>query len=129
MTLVDTSVWIDLFAGRQNAHVAKLEHLINENEDLCICGVVLMEVLHGIREKSAYLRTRDILLDLLFLPMDKQTFILAADIYRRLRSAGITIRNSIDCLIAAVCIDHDVSLLHNDRDFDRIARHFALRVL
>ena len=121
MTLVDTSVWVDLFAARDTAQVKLLESLIDEGEDLCICGVVLTEVLQGIRDDKEYARTESALSSLLFFPMNRSAFLLAAQIYRTLRSRGITIRNSMDCMIAAVCIEHEASLLHNDRDFDHIA--------
>jgi len=60
--------------------------------------------------------------------MTSETFLVAANIYRTLRARGITIRNSVDCMIAAVCIQQGAHLLHNDRDFDRIAGHCDLQV-
>ena len=63
------------------------------------------------------------------LPMTHQTFIRAADIYRELRKKGLTVRNSIDCMIASVAMEHDVALLHNDRDYATIATLGTLRVL
>ena len=61
--------------------------------------------------------------------MTYETFLLAASIYRTLRVKGATIRNSVDCMIAAVCIENNVRLLHNDRDFDQIAEHFDLHIV
>jgi predicted nucleic acid-binding protein len=61
--------------------------------------------------------------------MERNTFLLAADIYRSMRSKGITIRNSIDCMIAAVCIENGIPILHNDKEFDLIAMEFDLKVL
>ncbi len=129
MTLVDTSVWIDFFASRNTPGVAILESLAGLGEDLCLCGVILTEVLQGIRDDKECEKTEAILSKLIFLTMDRNTFLLASNIYRKLRSSGTTIRNSIDCMIAAVCIEHDVELLHNDRDFDRIASAFDLRLV
>lgn len=128
MILIDTSVWIDFLTGRETAATRTLESLIHAREDLCICGLVLTEVLQGIRDAREYEKTRDILLELLFLPMDRETFLSAAMIYRSCRSQGITIRNSVDCLIAAACIQHGSQLLHSDKDFDRIASKFDLRI-
>lgn len=128
MTLVDTSVWIDFFAARNTAQVAVLESLIDQREDLCLCGVILTEILQGIRDDNQHEQTESILSNLIYLPMVRSTFLFAADIYRTLRSRGITIRNSVDCMIAAVCIEHKAHLLHNDRDFDRIADVFDLHV-
>lgn len=129
MTLVDTSVWIDFFAGRDTTRVAALESLVDEREDLCTCGVILTEVLQGIRDDKQHKQTESVLSNLIYLPMDRSTFLLAANIYRGLRSRGITIKNSVDCMIAAVCIEHEAHLLHNDRDFHCIADIFGLRVV
>jgi predicted nucleic acid-binding protein len=129
MTLVDTSVWIDFFAARNTAQVMVLESFIERREDLCLCGVILTEVLQGIRDEKQYKQTESVLSKLIYLPMDQSTFLLAANIYRTLRSRGITIGNSVDCMIAAVCIEHEAHLLHDDRDFDHIADVFGLQVV
>ena len=129
MTLVDTSVWIDFFAARNTAQVKVLESIIDLGEDLCLCGIVLTEVLQGIRDDKQHKQTQSVLSSLIYLPMDQSAFLLAANLYRTLHSRGITIRNSVDCMIAAVCIEHKADLLHNDRDFDRISGVFGLRVL
>lgn len=129
MMLVDTSVWIDFFAARNTAQAELLESTIDQRVDLCLCGVILTEVLQGIRDDKQYMQTESVLSNLIYLPMDQSTFLLAANIYRTLRSRGITIRNSVDCMIAAVCIEHKADLLHNDRDFDYIADVFGLQVV
>jgi predicted nucleic acid-binding protein len=129
MTMADTTVWIDLFAGRSTPQVAELESLIAGEAEICLCGAILTEVLQGIRDNAEYTRTESVLSNLIFLPMAYSTFLLAADIYRLLRTHGITIRNSIDCMIAAVCIENDTQLLHNDRDFDYIAKYFELQTV
>ena len=130
MTVVDTSVWIDLFAGRDTPQVTFLESLIERKEDICICGVILTEVLQGIRDEKEYSDTESMLGNLLFLSMSRETFLLAATIYRALRARGLTIRNSVDCsMIAAVCIENEIRLLHNDRDFDLLAAHSELEVV
>jgi len=128
MVLVDTTVWVDLFSGLATSQVTRLESLIARREDICLCGVILTEVLQGIRDDDEHAKTQTILSDLLYLPMTRETFLLAAHIYRSLRARGITIRNSIDCMIAAVCIGNKSALLHNDRDFDLISKHFDLRI-
>ena len=129
MILVDTSVWIDIFSGHNTAHVVMLESLIESREDICLCGFVLTEILQGIRNDKEFKETESVLSDLIFLPMTYETFLLAASIYRTLRVKGATIRNSVDCMIAAVCIENNVRLLHNDRDFDQIAEHFDLHIV
>jgi hypothetical protein len=128
MVLVDTTVWIDFFADRSEPHVAALQKLIETEEDLCLCGIILAEVLQGIRSDKDYIRTKGCLDDLIFLPMRQATFVRAAEVYRSLRKKGVTIRKPVDCMIAAAAIEHDIPLLHKDRDFDRIARHTQLRV-
>ena len=127
--LVDTTVWIDFFAGRTVPHVLKLESFLKERQDLCTCGVILTEVLQGIRADEDYSKTKALLENLIFLPMQKATFEAAAEIYRSLRRRGITIRKPVDCLIAAVAIEHGIPVQHNDRDFDPIVKHCGLKVI
>ena len=129
IVLIDTTVWIDFFAGRQLPHVAALERLLIHREDICICGIVLTEVLQGIRQKSEFRKTKELFNTMIFLPMPYSVFLGAAEIYRTLRRKGITIRNSIDCMIASVAIENDIMLLHNDRDFIPIEQHHSLKVL
>lgn len=129
MILVDTSVWIDFFAGRDLPHVATLEHLILDNQDLALCGIILTEILQGIADDTTYRRVRRYLGPLLMLPMPETVFVRAADIYRTLRKRGITIRKSNDCIIAATTLEHHCQLLHNDKDFAPIAKHFPLKVV
>ena len=129
MILVDTTVWVDLFAGKSTPHAVLLEQSLTGGEDVCTCGVILTEVLKGIGVDEEYRRTLTRFDALLYLPMDRQTFIGAAELYRRLRRRGITIRKPIDCLIATVAIRHDVMLLHNDRDFDPIEKYCGLKVV
>jgi predicted nucleic acid-binding protein len=126
--LVDTTVWIDFFRGRDTVQVKVLESLIGENEDICVCGVILTEVLQGIREDKDYSEASIRFESLILLPMGPRTFKKAAEIYRTLRRTGVTIRNAVDCMIAAVAIEHDIPLLHNDRDFVPISQHCGLKV-
>ena len=129
MVLVDTTVWIDFFAGRKEAHVLSLQELIEIEEDLSICGIILAEVLQGIRSDADYTKTKEYLGDLIFLPMRHATFIKAAEIYRSLRKKGVAVRKPVDCMIASVAIEYNVKLLHNDRDFNHIAKHSKLRII
>jgi predicted nucleic acid-binding protein len=127
MVLVDTTVWIDFFAGRNESHVMSLQELIESEEDLSLCGVILAEVLQGIRSDAEFIKTKEYLGDLIFLPMRHPTFVQAATIYRSLRKKGVTIRKPVDCMIASIAIEFDIQLLHNDRDFNNIAKHSKLR--
>jgi predicted nucleic acid-binding protein len=109
--------------------VKTLENLIVDREDICLCGIILTEVLQGIRADSEFNRTRDLLDNLIFLRMQYSVFLRSAEICRNLRRKGITIRKPMDCMIAAVAIEHDVFLLHNDKDFIPIEKHFGLKRL
>ena len=129
MILVDTSVWIDFFAGRDQPQVAALERLILADENLALCGIILTEILQGITDDAAFRRVRRYLNPLVMLPMSDTVFVEAANIYRKLRKKGITIRKSNDCIIAATALDHRCELLHNDKDFAPIAEHLGLQVV
>ena len=129
MVIVDTSVWVDFFRGKATPQVATLERLLAESEDVCICGIILAEVLQGIREDSDYARTHSRFNAFLFLEMTRGTFVRSAQIYRGLRRRGITISKPVDCMIAGVAIEHNVALLHNDGDFDPIEEFCGLKVV
>jgi predicted nucleic acid-binding protein len=129
VTIVDTSVWIDFFGGNDTPEVQELQRLIDASEDVCICGVILTEVLQGIREDKDHAAASAAFEAFLFLPMTQRTFMRAADLYRTLRRREVTVRNAVDCMIASVAIEHDIPLLHNDRDFDGIATLRNLKVV
>ena len=128
MVLIDTTVWIDFFAAKYTPDVVELERSLKE-EDVCTCGIILTEVLQGIREDLDYQRTLSKFHAFLFLPMDRPSFVRAAELYRSLRRRGVTVRKPVDCMIASVAIEHDIALLHNDRDFDPIEAHCGLKVV
>jgi predicted nucleic acid-binding protein len=129
MVLIDTTVWIDFFRGNDTPQVDVLEKLIAEEADICTCGIIMMEVLQGIRSDTDYKTTRSHFNTLIYLPADRNTFISGARIYRTLRQKGITIRKPVDCLIASIALENDVPLLHNDRDFDQITEYVGLKTL
>jgi hypothetical protein len=127
MVLVDTTVWIDFFSGSSLSHVTALEDLLIKREDICISGIILTEVLQGIRIDHEFERTRDLFSNLIFLPMRYSTFLRSAEIYRSLRQKGITVRKPVDCMIASVALEHEVALLDNDKDFDPIEKYFGMK--
>ena len=129
MILVDTSVWIDFFAARNLPHVDVLEQCILDNEDLALCGIILTGILQGIADDTTHRRVRRYLRPLIMLPMPETVFVQAADIYRKLRKQGITIRKSNDCIIAATALEYHCQLLHNDKDFSPIAKRFPLKII
>ncbi|MCB1159577.1 MAG: PIN domain nuclease [Leptospiraceae bacterium] len=129
MILIDTSVWVDFLNNKSNVGVKKLEKLLNDNQEICTTGIIITEVLQGIGKDKEYLRTKSIILELPYLPIkEKQTFLHASEIYRSCRKAGITVRKTIDCLIAAIAIENDVLLLTNDKDFSGIAKNTSLKL-
>jgi len=119
--LVDTSVWIDFLRGGDSSEAGALAAAIETGDDVCICGLILTEILQGIREESQYRRARRLLDVLVYLPASREVHVLAASIYRAARARGETIRNTVDCVIAACAIAHRVPLLQRDRDFEKIA--------
>jgi predicted nucleic acid-binding protein len=129
IVVVDTSVWIDFFSGRPARQVETLEQLLAAGDDVCLCGIILAEILQGVRSDIDYRKTKAYLESLLYLPMDRRTFEMAAEMYRSLRKKGVTVRKPVDCMIASVAIEQDIPLLHNDRDFDPIEKHCGLEVL
>ena len=129
MVLVDTTVWIDFFKASSLPHVEVLGNLISKREDICICGIILSEVLQGVRKDSEYKKTRELFENLIILPMHNSIFFRSAEIYRALRRKGITIRKPLDCMIASVAVENEIPLLHNDRDFNPIEKYFGLKTL
>lgn len=120
--LVDTSVWVDLINARESPEAAALTDLLAGDDDVCTCGVVVAEVLQGLRRPSGYSRVRDGFTDLTFLaPSGMPLYVRAAEIYRALRKRGRTVRSTIDCLIAAIAEENRCHLLHRDSDLREIA--------
>ncbi len=129
MIVVDTTVWIDFFNGRDGPHVDELTRLVAADAGVALTDVVLTEVLQGIRSDKDYraVDERLAVFDILRLD-DLDDFRRSASLYRAARRTGITIRRTLDCLIASVCIREAVPILHNDSDFDELARCSELRV-
>ena len=119
--LVDTSVWIDFFNDVENPQVHCLVKLLQDGR-VATCPVILMEVLQGIRADNACKKTAGYLSSLASYSISDQLFIDSAMLYRRARKKGITIRKSVDCLIAVTAIHYTLPLLHRDHDFDAIEK-------
>ena len=120
MILVDTSIWIAVF--RKKA-AFRIEDAV-EFDEIATCLPVIQEVLKGFREERAYRMARDAMtaLPIVESPMEESLFIEAAELYRAARRQGLTIRSSVDCLIAACAMRHDLPVLHMDRDYELLAR-------
>lgn len=125
MILVDTSVWIEVFRPRRPLD---LERVVDFDE-IATCLPVIQEVLQGFREESAHRLARDAMFSLPIVesPLRADVFAEAVDLYRGARRSGLTVRSSVDCLIAACAIRHDLEVLHRDRDFAALARVSPLR--
>jgi hypothetical protein len=121
MILVDTSVWIDFFRNVESWEAARLDTALATYDDLAICGPIIMEIRQGVASDKAAREIERLFSPLVYLPTPRKTYCRAADIYRSARRKGKTIRNAMDCLIAACAIDSRVQLLHRDRDFLTIA--------
>jgi predicted nucleic acid-binding protein len=128
MILVDSSVWIDWLRGYGSAEADRLDALIGE-ADILVGDLILTEVLRGITSDFAYERTRTALSNFPVMRIvTPEIADVAARHYRELRRRGITVRNTIDSLIASHCIAGGIALLHRDRDFDPYVSHFGLRL-
>jgi predicted nucleic acid-binding protein len=130
MILVDTSTWIDFLRGVNSSERQILHRLIEDEEEISITGIILTEILQGIKDDKKYQITKNYLLEFpIYEPSGINTYIDAARIYRECRNNGKTIRSTIDCIIAAICLENDLSILHKDRDYDVIRECIGLKVV
>ena len=127
MILVDSSVWIDYFRGLVTPQTDRLDGLLG-TEPLAIGDLVLIEVLQGFPDEKQFAQARKLMATLV--PMDLGGHDIAlqcAKNFRLLRSLGVTVRKTIDTVIATRCIESDHMLLHSDRDFEPFTTHLGLR--
>jgi hypothetical protein len=130
MILVDTSVMIDFFKGLSNDPANRLRSLLAHQIPFGICSVIYQEILQGAKNEKEYsLLKKYLACQRFFNPKDGiRSYEEAARIYCICRRQGVTIRSTIDCLIAQIAIENDLFLLHNDSDFDAMERVIDLRV-
>lgn len=129
MIVVDSSVWIDHFNGVATRETEILDALLGV-EPLVIGGLILVEVLQGFRNERDFRRARATLDTLIFESMTGRDVALAsARNFRALRARGVTVRKTVDMLIATFCMERRHLLLHSDRDFDPIAEHLGLETV
>ena len=124
MILVDTSVLIDFLKGNQKEAAEKLDVAIAPSLPYGVADITYQEVLQGAADEKSFKKLKTYLDTIpLYSPtLGRKSFAAAARIYFRCRKKGYTIRSTVDCLIAEVAVEHRLRLLHNDRDFDRIAK-------
>lgn len=127
-TIVDTTVWIDFLLKKDYPWVRLFAGVIVRNK-VTLLPVIMQEILQGVREDEVYAKTKEVLLSYDLLKQDDiETYLEAAVLYRKLRKLGLTIRKPNDCFIASFCIKYNYALLHNDKDFDNIAKHTTLKI-
>ena len=128
MILVDTSVWIDYFNGVENKQTESLDRILSD-QTVLVGDIILTEILQGFDSDKEFRLAKQALepLDCVHLG-GKSLAIKAASNFRFLRSKGVTVRKTVDMLIGSWCIEHEVELLHNDKDFDQIATQLPLKI-
>lgn len=127
MILVDSSVWIDFFRGVATPQTDRLDALLG-TEPLAVGDLILAEVLQGFRSERDFNQARKLLTALDVVTLGGQGIALqAAKNFRALRAQGVTVRKTIDTVIATRCIEDDLPLLYSDRDFDPFVTHLGLR--
>lgn len=129
MIVVDTSVWIDVLNDNATPQAERCVELIERGEPVALTDIVLTEVLQGLRsEREAQLVERHLRAFPILRLDGIEDFVLSAELYRTARRAGITIRKTLDCLVAAPCVRSGAPLLHADSDFDLLATCTPLRI-
>ena len=125
MVLVDTSVWVEVFRKSPRVQLASLVDF----DDIVTCLPIVQEVLQGFDAQPAFLRAKASMLALPIVesPIGADVFLESVDLYRAGRRAGVAIRSSTDCVIAACAIRHQLEVLHADRDYDAIAKISSLQ--
>jgi len=123
MYLIDTSVWIDYFRGENNRYTKYFSSILDERLPFGITGVIYQEILQGasshkvFKQLIRYLSTQHF-----FHPKDKiLTYEAAAELYFKCRRKGVTLRSTIDCLIAQIAVEYELVLLHKDKDYEHIS--------
>lgn len=128
MVIVETSVWVDLVRGARTAQTEWVQ--LHYSSGIGITDLSLCEVLQGAQSEAEFLHLKT---QFMALPVASaggaRLALAAARNYRTLRHHGITVRKTIDCLIATCCIENEYALLHRDRDFDGFEKHLGLNVV
>lgn len=125
MFLVDTSVWIEVFKKESRVELEAVAPF----DEITLCLPVFQEVLQGFREEHAFRIAREALaaIPMVESPLSLEVFEEAAQLYRKARRSGLTVRSSVDCLIAVCALRHNLTVLHKDRDFPMLAQISGLQ--
>ena len=128
MTLIESSAWIEFLRDTGSPACSRVRQLlVSGSRDVAICDAVRMEILAGANDDLQRKRVLSLWDEVTLLTIESSDYDRAAELYLRCRRGGETVRNLIDCLIAAVAIRSGIPVLHNDRDFDVLARHTELQ--
>lgn len=129
MIVVDTGVWVDVLNGIDSPAAGTCVELIEAGEPVALTDVIFTEILRGLGDEREANEVQRHLRAFPVLRLESlDGFALATELYRTARHSGITIRKTLDCLIAAPCVRANAPLLHADKDFDRLAGRTALRI-
>ena len=129
MILIDTSAFIDFLNRTGSREDALIEQLIRNNEDIVLADITLTEILQGIKTDREYSQVKASLLTFPILSLKSpESYIAAAELFRKCRKKGFTIRSTVDLLIAQIAIEHNATLIHKDRDFEAIAQVCDFRI-
>jgi predicted nucleic acid-binding protein len=127
--LVDSSVWIDYFNGIETLATKKLDGLLGV-QPVCTGDLILAEVLQGFRQDQDYQAAKTLLCSLpVHAMLGAAMSLKSAENFRKLRKQGITIRKTIDTMIATYCIENELSLLHSDKDFQPFQQFLGLQAV
>jgi predicted nucleic acid-binding protein len=129
MILVDSSVWIDYFNGRKTTKTDWLDSALG-NEQIIVGDLIMAEVLQGFQSDKDFKTARKLLLAFPFMTMLGQELAIESALnYRFLRKKGVTVRKTIDVMIGTFCLNYQLSLLHDDRDFDPMEKYLNLKIV
>jgi predicted nucleic acid-binding protein len=129
MILVDSSVWIGYFNGKINPQTDWLDSALGK-EIIIVGDIILAEVLQGFKSDRDFHKAKELLLNFQFMEMlGQELAIRSAENYRLLRKKGVTVRKTIDVIIGTFCIHYNISLLHDDQDFEPLTEYLKLNAI
>jgi predicted nucleic acid-binding protein len=126
MVFVDTSVWIDFLGNRASPQVDCLLASLEKEDTIYFTGLILQEIFQGVASARTRKAIEESFLPFVEIFPTRSTYLLAAELFRKSRAKGHPIRSSVDCLIAACCVEHKLPLLEKDRDFKYVEEVSAL---
>ena len=129
MILVDSSVWISYFNGKINPQTDCLDSALGK-KIIIVGDIILVEVLQGFKNDRDFQKAKELLSNFQLMEMlGSELAIKSAENYRLLRKKGLTVRKTIDVIIGSFCLHHNMSLLHDDRDFDPLIKYLKLNAI